>query len=247
MDMKVKEVAGLVGVSVRTLHHYDKIGLLEPDEVTETGYRKYSEEDLELLQQILFFKKLGFSLENIKKMIYNPHYNRQEALEMQKRMLKDEAAKIDQMIKTIDKTLLHMKGNIEMTNEEKFEGIDFTNNPYEEEAREKWGNDAVDESERRINRMAGQDQEELKRRFDEIYKNIAEIRHTDPESEKAQKAIEEWYEYLNDIGNYSPEVFMGLGQMYIADERFTKNIDQYGEGLAQFMSEAMRVFYEKRK
>lgn len=129
--MRIKEVADLVGVSVRTLHHYDKIGLLVPDEVTDAGYRKYSEGNLEMLQQILFFKKLGFSLEYIRKMMHNPAYDREEALKIQRKMLENEAGKIEKMIKTIDKTLLYMKGDIEMTNEEKFEGIDFTNNPYE--------------------------------------------------------------------------------------------------------------------
>lgn len=245
--MRIKEVADLVGVSVRTLHHYDKIGLLVPDEVTDAGYRKYSEGNLEMLQQILFFKKLGFSLEYIRKMMHNPAYDREEALKIQRKMLENEAGKIEKMIKTIDKTLLYMKGDIEMTNEEKFEGIDFTNNPYEEEARKKWGDEAVEESERRIKKMSDREQEELKERFDEIYTNLSGIRHTAPESEIAQKGIEEWYEYLNEIGDYSPEAFMGLGQMYVSDKRFTKNIDKYGEGLAQFMCEAMRVFYENRK
>ncbi len=112
--MKVKEVADLVGVSVRTLHHYDEIGLLTPDEVTEAGYRIYSEENLENLQQILFFRELGFPLKRIKEIIHDPSFNKTEALELHKNMLMKK--QLNQLINTIDKTLLNMKGERKMSN-----------------------------------------------------------------------------------------------------------------------------------
>jgi DNA-binding transcriptional MerR regulator len=221
MAMKVKEVADLVGISVRTLHYYDQIGLLVPDQVTETGYRLYSDKNLEMLQQILFFRELGFPLKQIKEIIESPTFDQQEALILHRKMLMEKRRRIDQMLETLDKTIRHLKGEIQMTREEKFEGFDFSHNPYEEGARQRWGNNAVDQ---------------------------ANAKHGSPESEEAQAAIKAWYDLLNSsFGSYSPEVFKSLGQMYVDDERFTRNIDQFGEGLAAFMRDAMACFADNHE
>src|SRR5690625_2729445 len=117
--MKVKEVAELVGISVRTLHHYDEIGLLKPSTTTDAGYRLYSQENLETLQQIIFFKELGFPLKEIKSIIYHPSFDRKEALILHKKMLIEKRNRYNQMIHTIDKTIQHMMGEMEMSNEER--------------------------------------------------------------------------------------------------------------------------------
>jgi DNA-binding transcriptional MerR regulator len=238
--MKVKEVSQLTGVSVRTLHHYDDIGLLVPDDLTEAGYRIYSEDNLATLQQILFFRELGFSLKKIKELLSSQSFDRQEAFEMQRKMLIAKRQQLDEMIDTIEKTIRHEKGELRMTNEEKFRGFDFSSNPYEQEARDRWGDKAVDESKKKVAQFGPELGEEMNR----IYFGLAEIRHTNPASEEAQTKIEEWYAFLNKMGNYSLEAFAGLGEMYVADERFTKNIDQFGEGLAEFMRDAMKFFAE---
>lgn len=241
--MKVKEVSKLTGVSVRTLHHYDAIGLLIPDAVTEAGYRLYSDDNLSTLQQILFFRELGFSLKKIKELLDSPSFDRQEAFEMQRKMLIEKRNQLNGMIDTIEKTIQHGKGAYQMTNEEKFKGFDFSKNPYEQEARERWGDKAVDESNKKAKQFGPEHGEEMNR----IYFNLAELRHLSPESDEAQAAIGEWYNFLNKMGNYSLEAFEGLGEMYVADERFTKNIDQFGEGLAMFMRDAMAAYANKRK
>jgi len=241
--MKVKEVADLAGISVRTLHHYDEIGLLIPEETTKAGYRVYSDKNLETLQQILFFKELGFPLKKIKEIIDSPSFDRQEALEMQHNMLLEKKRRLDKMIRTIEKTIKHSKGGIQMSYQEKFESFDFSHNPYEQEAREKWGNKAVDEASEKVKNMNSFDQA----KFNEIYRKLAAIRNLSPDSEEAQEGINEWYELLNKMGNYSLEAFKGLGQMYVDDERFTKNIDQFGEGLAKFMSDAMAFYADNNK
>ncbi|MFD2679471.1 MerR family transcriptional regulator [Bacillus seohaeanensis] len=238
--MKVKEVADLVGISVRTLHHYDEIGLLIPNETTESGYRLYSNENLETLQQILFFKELGFPLKKIKEIINSPSFDRQEALELHRKMLLEKRNRLDQMIATIEKTMKHSKGEINMSNEEKFEGFDFSNNPYEQEARERWGDKAVDNA----NVKFGKSEQDA---MNSIYRKLASIRHKSPESEEAQTAIKEWYDFLNKIATYSLEAFKGLGQMYVDDKRFTKNIDKFGEGLAKFMCDAMAFYADENK
>ncbi|MED1738640.1 MerR family transcriptional regulator [Bacillus swezeyi] len=249
MKMKVKEVADLVGISVRTLHHYDEIGLLTPAEITEAGYRLYSDDDLEKLQQILFFRELDFPLKKIKNILDSPSFDRNEALQMHRKMLLEKRRRLDQMIETIDKTIQFAKGEIEMTNEEKFAGFDFSQNPYEEEARERWGDEAVDKSKAHIAAMSEDERKAMEQRYDAIYRKIAAIRKGEPDSEEAQAAIKEWYDFLNtNTGHYySLEAFKCVGQMYVDDERFTKNIDQYGAGLAKFMCDAMAVFADRNK
>lgn len=240
--MKVKEVSQLTGVSVRTLHHYDDIGLLTPDCTTEAGYRLYSDDNLATLQQILFFRELGFSLKKIKELLTSPAFSRQEAFEMQRKMLHEKRKQLDSMIKTIEKTIQHGKGELVMTNEEKFKGFDFSKNPYEQEAKARWGDKAVDASKKKVAQFGPEIQEEMNR----IYFNLAELRNTSPSSDEAQEAIGDWFNMLNtNFGTYSLEAFKGLGEMYVADERFTKNIDQFGDGLAVFMRDAMAVYVEK--
>ncbi|OMF11882.1 MerR family transcriptional regulator [Paenibacillus amylolyticus] len=245
--MKVKEVAELASISVRTLHHYDEIGLLTPDEVTSAGYRLYSDANLERLQQILFFKELDFSLKEIKNIITNPSFNPEEALNMHRLILLEKRQRLDQMIATIDRTVLHVRGEIKMTAKEQFEGFDFSQNPYEQEARERWGDQAVDQANQKLHSKSNTEQNALSEQMNEIYKRLAALRHTEPASAEAQAGIQEWYTLLNRMGNYSPEVFRGLGQMYVDDERFTRNIDQFGDGLAVFMRDAMAVFSDQNK
>ena len=168
----------------------------------------------------------------------SPSFDREEALELHKKMLLEKRARLDKVIATIDKTIQHTKGEIEMTNKEKFEGFDFSHNPYEEEAREKWGDAAVDKANEYAKGMSKENQEE----FNAIYRKLAALRHGAPDSKEAQEAIGVWYDYLQNFGAYSLDAFKGLGQMYVADERFTKNIDKFGEGLAQFMCDAMEVY-----
>lgn len=242
--MKTKEVADLIGVSVRTLHHYDAIGLVSPGRIDDNEYRIYTDDDLSRLQQVLFFKKLGFKLSNIKEIINRPGYNQEEALLMQRKMLLKEKEQILTMIDTIDLTLGEMNGEITMTKQDKFKGIDFSNNPYEQEAREKWGDAAVDKSDKKLKQMGT---EEAGRKFNEIYTDLASIRHIDPESEEAQNEIGKWFVFLNEMGEYSLEAFKGLGDMYVEDERFTQNIDKFGTGLAEFMRQAMTAYYEQNK
>ena len=208
--------------------------------MTEAGYRIYSDKNLATLQQILFFRELGFSLKKIKELLSSPSFDRHEAFEMQHKMLIAKRQQLDEMIDTIEKTIRHEKGEVKMTNEEKFQGFDFSKNPYEQEARERWSDNAVDESNKKVAQFGPEIGEEMNR----IYFSLAEIRHTDPASKEAQKRIGEWYALLNKMGNYSLEAFAGLGEMYVADERFTKNIDKFGEGLAVFMRDAMKVYAE---
>lgn len=238
-SMLVKEIANLSGVSVRTLHYYDQIGLLKPTEVTAAGYRIYIEKDLVILQQILFFKEIGFPLKEIKLIIYNPDFNEEVALKRHLQAMLEKRNRMNQVIETIEKTIKYNKGEIHMTDKEKFTGFDLMNNPYEQEARARWGDLAIDATKQKLTK---DDSGKRGEAFNAIYKELAKLRHEAEDSEQAQIAIGKWFDYLNQIGNYSLEAFKGLGQIYVEDVRFKQNIDQYGEGLALFMCKAMGVY-----
>ncbi|MBD7908138.1 MerR family transcriptional regulator [Sporosarcina gallistercoris] len=242
MVMRVKEVAALSGVSVRTLHHYDEIGLLKPAVTTEAGYRIYSDGNLSELQQILYYRAIGFSLKQIKEILRNPSFNRLEALESQRQMLHRKRTQLDDMIKTIERTIKEGKGEVTMSHEERFKGFDFSGNPYEQEAKDRWGEEIVDETTKKMNQFGSENQEKM----NEIYRRLAEVRHLPADSEEAQATIGEWYQFLNTIGTYSLDAFAGLGEMYMADERFKTNIDQFGQGLACFMRDAMKEFTQTK-
>ena len=128
-----------------------------------------------------------------------------------------------------------------MSDKEKF---DFNHNPYEQEARERWGDKAVDDSKRRLNSMTPQGMSALQQDIANSFTQLAAIRHADPRSPEAQKAIGEWFRTLNTMGTYTKEAFAALGRMYVEDSRFTENIDVYGEGLVAFLCAAMQAYTE---
>lgn len=245
--MNTNEVACLTGVSVRTLHHYDKIGLLCPCRNPDNGYRDYSEQDLDLLQQILFFKECGFPLAKIQSLISSPSFDLEEAFAFQKKYLLHEKKRIEAMLNTLEKSIKSSKGETIMTQKEKFNGFDLSHNPYEEEARRRWGDDAVNQSKSHFEAMSADERRGIAKGMDDLFIELASIRTEAPDSEKAQKAIDKMYRHFNqNFGyHYTLEAFAGLGQMYVCDSRFTENIDQYGEGLSLFLSEAMLIYAQK--
>ncbi len=240
--MHIKQAAELAGVSIRTLHHYDEIGLLQPDGITEAGYRIYSDDSLRTLQTILYYRELGFPLKQIKEILGNPSFDRLQALEEQREQLLRKQQQLQVMLQTIDQTIQEEKGERTMTHEERFSGFDFSHNPYEEEAKQKWGKDAVEQT----NAALGQFGSDKQERMNEIYRKLADVRNMAPDSPEAQTAIGDWHRFLNTIGTYTPQAFAGLGELYTADERFTRSIDQFGEGLAAFMQQTMAIWAERQ-
>lgn len=248
MKINANEVATLTGISVRTLHHYDEIQILSPNRNSENGYRQYNDTDLDKLQQILFFKECGFPLIRIKELLENPNFNRLEAFELQKKYLIHEKKRMESMLLTLNKSIQNMKGEITMSQKDKFSGLDFTNNPYEEEARRLWGDETIDKSKAHIALLSKEEQNNISKGMDDLFTKLAEIRTLSPNSKTVQSAMEKMYQYFNNnFGNqYTPEAFAGVGQMYITDERFTENVDKYGEGLSKFLAEAMRIYADKQ-
>jgi DNA-binding transcriptional MerR regulator len=245
---KVKEVADLAGVSVRTLHHYDEIGLLTPESVTTAGYRLYSERELERLQQILFFKEIGFPLQEIKTILDSPGFDRERALIAHRELLIEKKKRLEDLINTVDKTIDAVKGGIVMDKKDMFEGFDMTSieehqKKYATEARQKYGDTIVDASEKRVSAYSKDDWADIMRKWEDIYRRVIEAMDRGPADPQVQKAVGELRKLFTDyFYDCTPEIFRGLGDLYVTDERFTANIDKYKVGLAAFLREAMHIY-----
>lgn len=238
MKMQIKEFAQLTGVSVRTLHYYDEIGLLKPSEVdAQTGYRFYDENAFERMQEILFYRELDFSLKTIAEILSSPDYDKQQALSRQRKLLLAKKERLEQLIATLDSVEEGM-GFMKTKNE--YEAL---KNQYAEEAKQRWGNtDAYQESESR-----NTDFSKSAPLLDAVFEEFAELNRAgaSPESEPAKIMAEKLQQCITDnFYTCTDEILKGLGQMYVADERFRKNIDRHGEGTAEFVSACIKNYFK---
>ncbi len=234
----IGEVSRMTGLTIRTLRYYDEIGLLCPRRLPHSAYRIYYQEQLRDLQQVLFFRALSFPLEKIAAFLSDPSFSRLEAMAEQKARLEEKLEKMKEMMDTLRAAIEEEKGEREMKDSERFRGFEM-NDPYESEARERWGDEAVDSAQGAIRRKgSGVFASEMKA----VFTSLAEVRMSSPSSEAAQTRIGQWYDLLNTIQPYTLEMFASLGRLYLEDERFQKNIDRYGEGLASFMASAMEIY-----
>jgi DNA-binding transcriptional MerR regulator len=252
MPYKIKEVSDMVGVTVRTLHHYDRTGLLKPRTVTAAGYRLYSDADLEKLQQILFFKELGFRLQEIKGILDNPGFDRRQALRSQMKLLLEKKKRLEAIISLADQTLKTVKGGIAMNKKDMFQAFDMSEiekhqQQYTEETKHKYGQtEAYKESQKKTAAYSKDDWASIQTRGNKIYQNIADLMDKSPGNPQVQKAIGEWRQHITDsFYNCTPETFRGLGDLYVQDERFTAGMDKVKPGLARFMSEAIRLYCDR--
>ena len=236
--MLIKEFAEMTGVSVRTLHYYDEIGLLTPAFVDrDTGYRFYDENSLQRIQEILFYRELDFSLKSIGEILSSPNYDKNMALQEQKHLLILKKERIERLISAIDGA---MKGENVM---KAFDSSEFEK--YKAEAREKWEDtDAYREHAERTKNYSKRQWNELAKGMDRILEEFALCMKKDetPDSEAAQNLVKMLQNHIT--GNYylcTNEILAGLGQMYVADERFKKNIDKHADGTAAFIHDAIEV------
>lgn len=248
MYYKIKEAASLAGVSVRTLHYYDEIKLLKPSSVSSSGYRLYTDKDLENLQQILFFRELGFNLQEIKEILGSTSFDKKEALVSHRKLLCEKKRRLEKIIETVDKTLKMIEGGSKMEKKEMFNAFDMAQieeykKKYAKEVREKYGNKVVDECENRVFKYTEKEWSEIAARSGEIFNSIAANMDKGPSANEVQKSVGELRQYFTDnFYNCTPEIFRGLGDLYVYDQRFTENIDKYKEGLAKFLREAMHIY-----
>jgi DNA-binding transcriptional MerR regulator len=249
----VKKLAKLAGVSVRTLHLYDQIGLLKPSSRTGAGYRMYGQEELLRLQQILFYKELDFSLQQIGDILDDPAFDLVRALEDHKSALRSKRERISTLLTTIDKTISNLKGEFQMTPEELYEGLPKEKaEAYRAEAMEKYGADAVLRSENELRKMSKEDFKKLGEESAEIRSALLALVNEDPASEKVQAQIARHYESIRKYWGTSgsadkqAQAYKGLGQLYVDDERFTMIDGKPQPEFALFLSKAMAHFSDTK-
>ena len=241
----VKQLAKLAGVTIRTLHHYDKIGLLKPAARSEKQYRYYGREELLQLQQILFYKELGFALEEIKDIFNDPGFNMLHALEAHKVALQQRMQHTQQQLVTIDKTIQNLKNNYDMKDEEMYEGLNAAEREaMRKEVREKWGKDKLQQSEDRVRKMGKEGLAKAKAKGESISKRLAELMDLDPAERQVQEVVAQHYQHLLQFTPIDKEYYRGLGKMYTQDERFKAHYDQHKEGLADFLHKGIQIFCE---
>lgn len=245
MSFSVSETARLTGVSVRTLHYYDEIGLLSPSMISETGYRYYDDSALERLQQILFYRELDFALKDIAEIMNASGYQKEDALRKQRELLQLKRKRLDKLIHLLD---AKMKGENTMSfTEFDMSEIENAKAKYAKEVNERWGGtDAYRQSQRRTSSYSKEDWARIREEADDITRRFAEKVGEDPASPEVQELVAQWQNHITKYYyDCTDEILAGLGQMYVADERFTKNIDKFGEGTAKLKSRAIEVYCSK--
>jgi DNA-binding transcriptional MerR regulator len=243
-DLRVGEVAALAHVTVRTLHHYDRIYLLRPSGRSESGYRLYTQLDLERLQTVLLYKELGFGLGEIRDLLAEPGFDRREALRAQRAQLARRSGRLDAMLALIDKTLAAMDEGIAMGRDDMFEVFgDFDPAQYEAEVEQRWGDtEAYEESGRRTRRYTRQDWARFKAESEDVTLAVAALLDGGiaPDDPRATDAAER-HRLLIDTWFYPcpHEMHEQLGRMYVADPRFTATYEMIRPGLTQYLCDAI--------
>ena len=252
MDHPIGELATYAGISKRTLRYYDEIGLLKPTKTTTAGYLLYGDEEVNRLQQILFYRELDFDLETIKTILDNPQFDRIHALDEHMQSLLEKQRHIETLILTVQKSLQEARGEKIMSTEEKFEGfkkelIEKNEKAYGKEVRKTYGDEEVDASQAKLMRMSEESFAEFEQLGKKILEKLEKAEKTkNPSSELAQevaKLHKSWLRYT--WPSYTKEAHAKLAQMYVDDPRF----GEHYQGRAEFLRDAILIFtgLEKEK
>ena len=251
-EYTIKDVCRITGQSARTIRFYDKIGLLTPEKVRSNGYRIYTDRQLDILQQILFYRELDFELEQIKSIIYDDDFDFATALEGHISALRDSQKRLAGIIDTAEKTLNNIKGGITMANKDKFDAfkrnlVEQNKEKYGKEIVEKYGQEAVDKTHDIILAMTEKEYNDVEALGEDINKALAiAFEKGDPASNEAQAVCQLHKKWLTFYwGKYSPEMHAGVAEMYVCDERFKAYYDKIAPGCAEFLRDAIKIFVGK--
>lgn len=248
MSYTVQQLASLAGVSVRTLHYYDEVGLLNPNRIARNGYRYYEEPELLRLQQILFFRELDFNLEQIRQIFSSPNFDMRAALQDQKNLIKLKRQRLDRLVQTIDKTIKKINKETIMQDEELYGNFSKEEmDKYAEEARQRWGHtQAFKQSQERVQKMGKAGLAKVIKDAGELTLEIAAAMKAGQEtkSEEVQKLIARHYEGLRAFYEPNLQMYRGMAKMYVDDPRFKANYENVAVGLAEFMRDGMLYFAE---
>ena len=244
--MNVGEVAALAGVTVRTLHHYDRIGLLSPSGRTGAGYRQYSPADLDRLHQVLLYRELGFPLEEVATLLDDPTADPEAHLRRQHALLRDRLDRTTAMVAAVEKEMEARAMGISLTPEERFE-VFGEHDPaqYDAEVEERWGEtDAYAHSKRKTAAYTKDDWVRIKAEGEDIEARFAAALQSGVPADSAQAmdlAEEHRQQISRNFYDCPPGMHAGLGRMYVEDERFTAHYEQRATGLAQYVSDAVQA------
>jgi DNA-binding transcriptional MerR regulator len=244
--MNVGEVAALAGVTVRTLHHYDRIGVLSPSGRTAAGYRQYSPADLDRLHQVLLYRELGFPLEEVATLLDDPSADPGAHLRRQHALLRGRLERTSAMVAAVEKEMEARAMGISLTPEERFE-VFGDNDPaqYDAEVEERWGEtDAYAQSKRKTAAYSTEDWLRIKIEGEDVERRFAEALQSDVPADSPQAmdiAEEHRQQITRNFYDCPPEMHAGLGRMYVEDERFTAHYEEIAPGLAQYVSTAVQA------
>jgi DNA-binding transcriptional MerR regulator len=248
MVYTIKQLAELAATSVRTLHYYDEIGLLKPESRGANGYRQYGEQAIVRLQQIMFFRELDFSLEEIKTIVSSPGFDVLEALQSHKVLLEKRKKRIDELLATVGKTIKNLKGESKMEIKEYYKGFsDEQVEKYREEVKQKWGEKTLQDSEARVKKMGKEKFAALQAESDKIFRTIAENMAEGADSKTVQAEVAKWRAWLENFSHYSDESMLGLGRVYSQDPRFAKTFEKYDKDLPAFLTSAIEYYCAHKK
>lgn len=251
MEYTVSQLAAISGVSPRTLRYYDEIDLLKPERVSEGGYRLYGQAQVDRLQQILFYRELEMSLEEIRNVLASSEFDREQALESHLLALQQKKERLEALIVNVNRTIRSLKGEIVMKDEEKFEGfkrrmLREQEETYGKELRETFGEEIMKASNAKFSSMSEEQWEEGKR-LEEAIKDLLRqaVETGNPAGPLAREVCElhrKWLCLFWPDGVYSKEAHRNMGEMYVADERFCAYYDKIAPGAACFLRDALAVY-----
>lgn len=247
MYYTVKKLADLAGISVRTLHYYDEIGLLKPKSRSNSGYRHYDESAVIQLQQIMFFRELGFGLGEIKEIVSRPNFDVLEALKSHRGLLLQKNERIRELLDTIDKTIKQLRGELSMQIKEYYKGFsDEQIEKYRREVKERWGEKTLEDSEARVLAMGKEKFNVVQAEGDIIFRTIAENMHQGYDSTEVQEQIVKWRKWLENFHTYSDEAILGLAQTYSQHPEFASYFQKYHPDLPEFFTRAVEYYFQNK-
>jgi DNA-binding transcriptional MerR regulator len=250
MAYSVKELADLAGVSTRTLHYYDEIGLLPPSAVGSNGYRKYDMQAVIQLQQILFYKELGLSLKEIKTMLDTPDFDLLTTLNAHKTDLERKAGRILELLDTVENTIKHLKGELSMSDADLFKGFDEAQQEeYEKEVVERWGadNPANIQSKQRWGSYSDERKVEILGEMQAITLGLVEHIEKGPDDPAVQELVARQHRWVNFFWDCGYEQFEALGKGYATDPKFSEMYQGYHPDLPEFLYKAIQVYVQSNK
>jgi DNA-binding transcriptional MerR regulator len=246
--LTVKQLSKLAGVTPRTLHHYDEIGLLKPTRVGDNGYRYYGDESVLRLQQILFYRELGIPLEDIKKIMGRRDFDVLGALRSHKEALQKQVARLNRLINTVDNTINHLKGNLIMSEKSLFEGFsEAEQEKYAAEAEELYGAENVRASMQKWKAYSPDEKKRIMEEGGENYKDMIAAMPKGPDSPEAQAIVERWRTHMDYFWTPNLDQLLALANGYYEDPRFKATFDQMHPQLAEFFREAVKVYVANQK